>query len=69
MRIIEKLIRQQVDIHGMQFGFMPGCGTTNLHTLCLEIVTLEPFSKKSNLYFAYIDLDIFLIDCLGEVAQ
>ena len=28
-RIIEKLIRQQVDFDEMQFGFMPGCGTTN----------------------------------------
>ena len=28
-RIIEKLIKQQVNIDEMQFAFMPGCGTTN----------------------------------------
>ena len=28
-RIIEKMIRQKVGIDEMQFGFMPGCRTTN----------------------------------------
>ena len=38
-RIIEKLIWQQVDI---EFGFMPGCGTTDF---CYKTVT----GKKKNL--------------------
>ena len=29
-RILDKGIRQQVDIDLMQFGFMPGCGTKNV---------------------------------------
>ena len=28
-KVIENLIRQQADIHKMQFGFITGCGTTN----------------------------------------
>ena len=28
-RIIEKLMRQHVDIDDMQFGFIPGCGAAN----------------------------------------
>ena len=28
-RINKKLIKQQLDIDEMQFGFRPGCGTTN----------------------------------------
>ena len=30
-RVIEKLIRQQVDVEEMQFCFMPECGTTKSH--------------------------------------
>ena len=29
-KIIEKLIRQQVDINQVKFDFMPGCRTTNI---------------------------------------
>ena len=32
-RIIERLIRQQVDMYEIQFGFMPECGTTNIFIL------------------------------------
>ena len=28
-RLVEGIIRQQVDIDSMQFGFMPGCSTTD----------------------------------------
>ena len=26
-RIVERIVREKVDIDNMQFGFMPGCGT------------------------------------------
>ena len=39
-RIIEKLIRQQVDIEAVQFGFMSGCATTN------AIFILRQFQEK-----------------------
>ena len=29
-RVSEKLIKQQVDINEMQFGFLPGCGATDV---------------------------------------
>ena len=35
-RIIEKLIRQQADIDEMHFGFMSGCGTTNVILILRE---------------------------------
>ena len=38
--INEKLIRQQVDIDEMQFGFMSGCGTANVE-LYFAFVALE----------------------------
>ena len=40
--ITGKLIRQQVDIDEMQFGFVPGCGTTNFIVL-RQLVAREIF--------------------------
>ena len=42
-RITENLIRQQVEIDEMQFGFMPGCGKTSFFFI---LRLLEIFSKK-----------------------
>ena len=39
----------------MQFGFMPGRGTTcNFHT---KTATRKVFAKKKNTYFASVDLE------------
>ena len=42
-RVVEKLIRQQVDIDEVKFGFMPG--------FCFKTVTRKLFCQKK-LYFA-----------------
>ena len=31
-RVIEKIIRERISIDDMQFGFMPGCGTTDSYS-------------------------------------
>ena len=51
-----KLIWQQVEIDGTQFGFMQGCGTTNV-IFYFQTVTGEVFSKKERL--ALKDLKAF----------
>lgn len=54
-RIIEKLLRQQLDIDEMQFGLMLGYGTNASFTL--RKVHEKIFSKKkNNLYFAFVEL-------------
>ena len=54
-RIIEKLLRQQLDIDEMQFGLMLGYGTNASFTL--RKVHEKIFSEKeNNLYFAFVEL-------------
>ena len=55
-RIIEKLIRQQMDNHEMQFGFMPGCWTTS-SIFILRKIQEKYLAKNKNLYFAFVDLE------------
>ena len=55
-RIIEQLVRQQVDINGMQFGFMPGRGTTDA-IFILRQLQEKYLSRNKNLYFAFVDLE------------
>ena len=55
-RVVEKLIRQKVDIDEMQFGFMPGCGTTDA-IFVLRQLQEKYLAKKKNLYFAFVDLE------------
>ena len=39
----------------MQFGFMPGCGTTDVISIVTQIQ--EAYIRKNrNLYFAFVDL-------------
>ena len=55
-RVIEKLSRETVTISSMQFGFMPGKGTTDAIFLVRQVQ--ERFmSKKKPLYFAFVDLE------------
>ena len=55
-RIIETIIRQMVDIDEMQFGFMPGKGTTDA-IFILRQVQEKFLSKDKLLYFAFVDLE------------
>ena len=54
-RVIERLMRQQAGIDEMQFGFIPGCGSTNA-IFILRQLQEKYLAKKKNLYFAIVDL-------------
>ena len=55
-RVVEKLIRQKVDIDQMQFGFMPGRGTTDA-IFVLRQLQEKYLAKKKKLYFGFVDLE------------
>ncbi len=55
-RVVEKLIRDMVDIDEMQFGFVPGRGTTDA-IFILRQLQEKYLAKKKNLYFAFVDLE------------
>ena len=55
-RIVVKLIRQQLEIDEIQFGFMPECGTTNAIFILRQLQEIH-LAKKRNFYFAFIDLE------------
>ena len=55
-RVIEKYIRDAVNIDNMQFGFMPGKGTTDAIFIARQVQ--EKFlRKKKDLYFTFVDLE------------
>ena len=51
--IIDNKIREQVSVDEMQFGFMPGCGTTDAIHILRQLQ--EKYSK--GLYIAFVDLE------------
>ena len=55
-RILDNVIRQQVSIDNMQFGFMPGRSTTDA-IFILRHMQEKHLSKKKNLYMGFIDLE------------
>ena len=55
-RILETVIRSQISIDSMQFGFMPGRGTTDA-IFILRQLHEKYLGKKKNLYFAFVDLE------------
>ena len=55
-RVIEKIIRQRIHIDNMQFGFMPGRGTTDA-IFILRQLQEKHLAKNKNLYFAFVDLE------------
>ena len=55
-RILETAIRSKVSIDSMQFGFMPGRGTTDA-IFILRQLHEKYLGKKKNLYFAFVDLE------------
>ena len=55
-RIIEVIIRDVVNVDDMQFGFLPGRGTTDAIFILRQIQ--EKFiGKNRNLYFVFADLE------------
>ena len=55
-RVVEMEIRSSITIDDMQFGFMPGRGTTDAIFIVRQLQ--EKFlAKKKNLYLAFVDLE------------
>ena len=54
-RVLEKRIRCQVSIGNMQFGFMPGKGTTDVIFIMRQVQ--EKHQAKKKLYYAFVDLE------------
>ena len=55
-RVIEKIIRERISIDDMQFGFMPGRGTTDA-IFILRQLQEKHLAKNKKLYFAFVDLE------------
>ncbi|XP_057314216.1 uncharacterized protein LOC130655471 [Hydractinia symbiolongicarpus] len=55
-RVIDKLLRERIDIDKMQFGFVPGRGTTDAIFLLRQLQE-KYLGKRKNLYFAFVDLE------------
>lgn len=55
-RILETIICTQVDIDSMQFGFMPGRGTTDA-IFILRQIHEKYLVKQKDLFFAFVDLE------------
>ena len=53
---MEDPIRNIVKIEDMQFGFMPGCGTTDAMFIVRQI-QVAYIRKNLNLYFAFVHLE------------
>ena len=51
-----KLIRQCVNIHGMQFGFVPGRGMTEGIFIVRQLQE-KYLGKNKQLYFIFVDLE------------
>ena len=56
-RVLEKRIRCQVSIDNMQFGFMPGNGTTDAIFIMRQVQEKHQAKKKKKLYYAFVDLE------------
>ena len=54
--ILNTIIWEQVSINNMQFGFMPGRGTTNA-IFILRQQQEKYLQKKKNIYFVFVDLE------------
>ena len=55
-RVIEKIIRERISIDDMQFGFMPGRGTTDA-IFILRQLQEKHLAKNKKLYFAFVGLE------------
>src|SRR5260221_9769052 len=55
-RVIEARIRNMVKVDDMQFGYIPGKGTTDAIFLVRQMQE-KHYGKKKKLYFAFVDLE------------
>ena len=55
-RVIEKIIKERISTDDMQFGFMPGRGTTDA-IFVLRHLQEKHLAKNKKLYFAFVDLE------------
>ena len=55
-RVLDKRIRCQVSIDNMQFGFMPGKGTTDAISIIRQVQEKHQ-AKKKKLYYALVDIE------------
>ena len=55
-RVLEKKIRCQVSIDNVQFGFMPGKGTTDAIFIMRQVQEKHQ-AKNKKLYYAFVDLE------------
>ena len=54
--VLNTIIQEQVSIDNMQFGFMPGRGTTDA-IFILRQLQEKHLQKKKNMYCAFVDLE------------
>ena len=54
-RVLERRIRELVNIDSMQFGFMPGRGTTD--ALFVVQRMQEEYRDKKKLYMCFVDIE------------
>ena len=54
--VLESRIREKVKIDAMQFGFMPGKGTTDAIFTVRQMLQEKYGCKRKKLYFAFVDL-------------
>ena len=55
-RVLDLVIRSQVDISSMQFGFVPAWGTTDAIFILCQLQG-KHLGKHKLLYFAFVDLE------------
>ena len=55
-RVVDELIREQVKIHAMQFGFMPRRGATDAIFIVRQMQE-KYYAANKRLYFAFVDLE------------
>ena len=53
--VFERRIREKIKIDAMQFGFMPGKGTTDVIFTVRQMQ--EKYGCKGKLFFAFVDLE------------
>ena len=66
--VLEKRIRLQVKIDAMQFGFIPGTGTTDAIFIIWQLQE-EHRAKRKNLYFGFVDLEKAFDRVLRELTR
>ena len=55
-RVLDSFVREMVDIGSMQFGFVPGRGTTDAIFIIRQLQEKYMAANKP-LYFAFVDLE------------